>query len=41
MHSAPSRATVHQQLILEESGDMNAHGQASWISSGIKIQELQ
>ncbi|KAI9443974.1 hypothetical protein H4582DRAFT_2053729 [Lactarius indigo] len=38
---APSRAEVQQQLISEESGDITAHGQTSWIACGIKIQELQ
>ncbi|KAI9443063.1 hypothetical protein H4582DRAFT_2054158 [Lactarius indigo] len=38
---APSRAEIQQQLILEESGDITAHGQTSWIACGIKIQELQ
>ncbi|KAI9432278.1 hypothetical protein H4582DRAFT_1821382 [Lactarius indigo] len=37
---APSRAEIQQQLILEESGDITAHGQTSWIACGIKIQEL-
>ncbi|KAI9431632.1 hypothetical protein H4582DRAFT_2084821 [Lactarius indigo] len=38
---APSRAEIQQQLISEESGDITAHGQTSWIACGIKIQELQ
>ncbi|KAI9428962.1 hypothetical protein H4582DRAFT_1828355 [Lactarius indigo] len=38
---APSCAEVQQQLISEESGDITAHGQTSWIACGIKIQELQ
>ena len=39
--SVPSRADIQQQLISDESGDISAHGQTSWIISGIKIQELQ
>ncbi|KAI9430336.1 hypothetical protein H4582DRAFT_2063950 [Lactarius indigo] len=38
---APSRAEIQQQLISEESRDITTHGQTSWISCGIKIQELQ
>ncbi|KAH8999650.1 hypothetical protein EDB86DRAFT_3075718 [Lactarius hatsudake] len=38
---APSRATIQQQLIEEESGDHSIHGETSWISCGLKIQELQ
>ena len=38
---APSREEVLNQLILEESGQELSHGQTSWISKGIKIQELQ
>ncbi|KAH9008024.1 hypothetical protein EDB85DRAFT_1904662 [Lactarius pseudohatsudake] len=37
---APSRATIQQQLIEEESGDHSIHGETSWISCGLKIQEL-
>ncbi|KAI9446284.1 hypothetical protein H4582DRAFT_1804475 [Lactarius indigo] len=37
---APSRAEIQQQLISEESRDITAHGQTSWIACGIKIQEL-
>ena len=32
---------VWQQLISEESGDIAVHGQTSWISCGLKIQEMQ
>ncbi|KAI9432714.1 hypothetical protein H4582DRAFT_1820825 [Lactarius indigo] len=38
---APSCATIQQQLIKEESGDHSVHGETSWISCGLKIQELQ
>lgn len=38
---APSRAMIQQQLISEESGDLSIHGQTSWISCGLKIQEMQ
>ncbi|KAH9035584.1 hypothetical protein EDB84DRAFT_1269414 [Lactarius hengduanensis] len=38
---APSRAAIQQQLIEEESGDYSIHGETSWISCGLKIQELQ
>ncbi|KAH9014734.1 hypothetical protein EDB84DRAFT_1277578 [Lactarius hengduanensis] len=38
---APSRAAIQQQLIEEESGDHSIHGETSWISCGLKIQELQ
>ncbi|KAN0140496.1 hypothetical protein V8E53_001705 [Lactarius tabidus] len=38
---APSRTDVEQRLVLEERQDLSMHGQAHWIASGIKIQELQ
>ncbi|KAH9031538.1 hypothetical protein EDB85DRAFT_1847537, partial [Lactarius pseudohatsudake] len=38
---APSCAAIQQQLIEEESGDHSIHGETSWISCGLKIQELQ
>ncbi|KAI9434832.1 hypothetical protein H4582DRAFT_2080497 [Lactarius indigo] len=38
---APSCATIQQQLIKEKSGDHSVHGETSWISCGLKIQELQ
>ncbi|KAH9162546.1 hypothetical protein EDB89DRAFT_1860727, partial [Lactarius sanguifluus] len=37
---APSHAAIQQQLIEEESGDYSIHGETSWISCGLKIQEL-
>jgi len=41
MLAAPSRVEVLKQLIAQESEDDSTHGQTSWISKGIKIQELQ
>ena len=41
MCAAPSASEIQQNLITEEGGDPLAHGQTSWIASGIKIQELQ
>ena len=38
---AQSHVDVQQQLIVEEGKDISTHGQAHWIASGIKIQELQ
>ncbi|KAN0141115.1 hypothetical protein V8E53_000871 [Lactarius tabidus] len=38
---APSHTDVEQRLVLEERQDLSMHGQAHWIASGIKIQELQ
>jgi hypothetical protein len=38
---APSLAEIQQKLIAEEIGDATTHGETSWISSGMKIQELQ
>ncbi|KAF8261054.1 hypothetical protein EI94DRAFT_1608583 [Lactarius quietus] len=38
---APSRATIQQELMGEEIGDSSMRGQTSWISCGIKIQEMQ
>jgi hypothetical protein len=32
---------IQQDLISEESDDSSVHGQTSWISSGLKIQEMQ
>ena len=32
---------IQQELILEESGESSVIGQTSWISSGLKIQEMQ
>ncbi|KAN0131104.1 hypothetical protein V8E53_011105 [Lactarius tabidus] len=37
----PTGAQTQRRLISEESGDSATHGQASWIASGIRIQELQ
>ena len=39
--SAPSRATIQQELMGAEIGDHFIRGQTSWISSGMKIQEIQ
>jgi hypothetical protein len=41
MYEAPSRADIQEILIAEESGDHSIRGQTSWISFGLKIQELQ
>ena len=41
LYLAPSCGMIQQQLILEESGEGSVHGQTSWISSGLKIQEMQ
>jgi hypothetical protein len=41
MFKAPSRAEIQQQLIVEESEDHSIRGQTSWISWGLKIQEMQ
>ncbi|KAI9434476.1 hypothetical protein H4582DRAFT_2176278 [Lactarius indigo] len=38
---APSWATIQQQLTKEESRDHSIQGETSWISCGLKIQELQ
>ena len=38
---APSWAAIQQELVEEESGDNSICGQASWISCGFKIQEIQ
>ncbi|KAI9431761.1 hypothetical protein H4582DRAFT_1822014 [Lactarius indigo] len=38
---APSRAAIQQQLTEEESRDHSIQGETSWISCGLKIQELQ
>jgi hypothetical protein len=32
---------IQQELVLEEISDSSVHGQTSWISSGLKIQEIQ
>ena len=39
--SAPSGVDVQVLLLSEERKDASAHGQTSWIASGIKIQEQQ
>ncbi|KAN0135311.1 hypothetical protein V8E53_006876, partial [Lactarius tabidus] len=38
---APSRATIQQELMVEEIGDHSVQGQTSWLSSGLKIQETK
>ncbi|KAH9022871.1 hypothetical protein EDB85DRAFT_1895014 [Lactarius pseudohatsudake] len=38
---APSRAVIQQQLMVEEDGDHSIRGETSWISCGLKIQEMQ
>ncbi|KAF8264792.1 hypothetical protein EI94DRAFT_1805344 [Lactarius quietus] len=38
---APSCATIQQELMGAETGDSSMQGQTSWISCGIKIQEMQ
>jgi hypothetical protein len=38
---APSRAAIYQELMVEETGDNSIHGQTSWISCGLRIQEIQ
>ncbi|KAF8258431.1 hypothetical protein EI94DRAFT_1815350 [Lactarius quietus] len=38
---APSLATIQQQLMVEEIGDCSIRGQTSWISYGIRIQDMQ
>jgi len=38
---APSCAAIQQQLIVEESRDHSIRGQTTWISCGLKIQEMQ
>ncbi|KAI9443808.1 hypothetical protein H4582DRAFT_1807499 [Lactarius indigo] len=38
---APSRAAIQRQLTEEESRDHSIQGETSWISCGLKIQELQ
>ncbi|KAF8260521.1 hypothetical protein EI94DRAFT_1811566 [Lactarius quietus] len=38
---APSCAMIQQELMVEENGDHSIRGQTSWISCGLKIQELQ
>jgi hypothetical protein len=40
-YKAPSRATIQQELMVEEIGDHSVRGQTSWLSSGLKIQETQ
>ncbi|KAH9037588.1 hypothetical protein EDB84DRAFT_1268706 [Lactarius hengduanensis] len=37
----PSRAVIQQQLMVEEDGDHSIRGETSWISCGLKIQEMQ
>ncbi|KAF8262886.1 hypothetical protein EI94DRAFT_1880812 [Lactarius quietus] len=37
----PSCAKIQQELMVEEIGDHSIRGQTSWISCGLKIQELQ
>ena len=39
--SAPSGVDVQVQLLSEERKVASAHGQTSWIATGIKIQEQQ
>ena len=39
--TAPSSVDVQAMLLSEERKDVSAHGQTSWIASGIKIQEQQ
>ncbi|KAH9048857.1 hypothetical protein EDB84DRAFT_1556524 [Lactarius hengduanensis] len=38
---APSCAVIQQQLMVEEDGDHSIRGETSWISCGLKIQEMQ
>ncbi|KAF8262043.1 hypothetical protein EI94DRAFT_1809409 [Lactarius quietus] len=38
---APSHAKIQQELMVEEIGDHSIWGQTSWISCGLKIQEIQ
>ncbi|KAH9007762.1 hypothetical protein EDB83DRAFT_2236202 [Lactarius deliciosus] len=38
---APSRAEIQLQLMVEEDGDHSIRGETSWISCGLKIQEIQ
>ncbi|KAH8995501.1 hypothetical protein EDB86DRAFT_2829415 [Lactarius hatsudake] len=38
---APSRAEIQLQLMVEEDGDHSICGETSWISCGLKIQEIQ
>jgi hypothetical protein len=38
---APSRATIQQELMVAEIGVHSVRGQTSWISCGMKIQEMQ
>ncbi|KAH8994300.1 hypothetical protein EDB86DRAFT_2829803 [Lactarius hatsudake] len=38
---APSRAEIQLQLMVEEDGDQFICGETSWISCGLKIQEIQ
>ncbi|KAH9041917.1 hypothetical protein EDB83DRAFT_2228119 [Lactarius deliciosus] len=37
---APSRAEIQLQLMVEEDGDHSIRGETSWISCGLKIQEI-
>ena len=41
MTLAPTCAEVKKKLIAEEGGASNVHGHTSWITLGIRIQELQ
>jgi hypothetical protein len=41
MYEAPSQADIQKELIAEETGDYSIRGQTSWISCGLKIQEMQ
>ncbi|KAN0137341.1 hypothetical protein V8E53_004786 [Lactarius tabidus] len=38
---APTRAAIQQVLISEEDEEGAIHGQTSWLSCGLKIQEMQ
>ena len=40
-YSAPSRADIQEGLRSEETAGLSIQGQASWISCGLKIQEMQ
>ena len=38
---APSRVTIQEELMVAEIGDHSIRGQTSWITCGMKIQEIQ
>lgn len=41
LYLAPTRAMIQQGLISEELEEGTIHGQTSWLSCGLKIQEMQ